>query len=302
MQLKNECWELVGMSKQRMGSISASESATGTNTAIQQSYSQTEPIFVAHEYVMGQLYQAIIDAALYVEAKKPQSTLSYITSEGESAFVQVNGADLRFRDLKVFLTNRPEDKQMFQEIRQLSQAVLQNGGSLHDVIELYSTNSMREMKKVFKTLKERQEAMQDQQMQQKQQEMEQQQQQAQATLQQAEQQHQEQLAHDDYQNELDRINKKEIAIIAAESKGIGLPDVDQNAVPDVLEMSKLTNEQTKAEKEYQLKIAEIQSKSRESMNKMQIEREKLQVARENQKNDLEVAKVNARNRASKKTK
>ena len=69
MQLKNECWELIGMSRQRMGSISASESATGTNTAIQQSYSQTEPLFVAHEYVMGQLYQAIIDAALYTESK-----------------------------------------------------------------------------------------------------------------------------------------------------------------------------------------------------------------------------------------
>ena len=300
-QIKNECWELIGMSKQRLGSISASESATGTNTAIQQSYSQTEPIFVAHEYVLGQLYQSIIDAALYVESKKPQSTLSYITSEGESAFVQVNGADLRFRDLKVFLTNRPEDKQMFQEIRQLSQAVLQNGGSLHDVIELYSTNSMREMKRVFKTLKDRQEAMQDQQMQQQQQQMEQQQQQAEATLQQAQRQHEEQLAHDDYQKELDRINKKEIAIIAAEAKG-GLPDVDANKVPDVLEMSKITNEQTKAAKDYEIKMADIQSKAKQNMDKIQLEKQKLQVARENQKNDIEVAKINARNRASKKSK
>jgi hypothetical protein len=300
-QIKNECWELIGMSKQRMGSVSASESATGTNTAVQQSYSQTEPIFVAHEYVVGQLYQSIIDAALYTEAKKPQSTLSYITSEGESAFVQVNGADLRFRDLKVFLTNRPEDKQMFQEIRALSQAVLQNGGSLHDVIELYSTNSMREMKKVFKTLKERQEAMQDQQMQQKQQEMEQQQQQSEAALQQAAQLQQEKLAHDDYQAELDRINKKEIALIAAEA-GNGLPDVDQNAVPDVLEMSKLTSEQTKAAKDYEIRMADIQSKAKQNMDKMQLERQKLQVERENQKNDIEVAKINARNRASKKSK
>jgi hypothetical protein len=137
-QMKIECWELVGMSKQRMGSISASESATGVNTAMQQSYSQTEPLFVAHEYVLGQLYQAIIDASLYVESAKPQSTLSYITSEGESAFVQVNGADLKFRDLKVFPTNRPEDNQMFQELRQLAQPLMQNGGSLYDVIELYS--------------------------------------------------------------------------------------------------------------------------------------------------------------------
>ena len=300
MQLKNECWELVGMSKQRMGSVSASESATGTNAAIQQSYSQTEPLFVAHEYVMGQLYQAIIDAALYVEAKKPQSTLSYITSEGESAFVQINGSELRFRDLKVFTTNRPEDQQMFQEIRQLSQAVIQNGGSLYDIIELYSTKSVRQMKKVFKTLKERQEQMQDQQMQLQQQQQQAQQEQQQAQIQQAQQQHEQQLAHDDYQRELDRINKKEIAIIAATGFGkVESEDVNQNAVPDVLEMSKLTHEQVKASKDYELKLADINSKNKQASDKMSIEREKLQVARENQANDLAVAKENAKGRNKK---
>ena len=244
MQLKTECWELIGMSRQRMGSISASESATGTNTAIQQSYSQTEPLFVAHEYVMGQLYQAIIDAALYVEAKKPQSTLSYITNTGESAFVQVNGSELRFRDLKVFLTNRPEDQQMFNEIRGLSQAVIQNGGSLYDIIELYSTKSMRQMKKVFKTLKERQEQMQDQQMQLQQQQQQQQAEQAQMQLQQAAQMAQEKQANDDYQRELDRLSKEKIAIIQATGFGrVPGEDVDQNTVPDVLEMSKLSQEQ-----------------------------------------------------------
>jgi hypothetical protein len=296
MQLKNECWELVGMSRQRMGSISASESATGTNAALTQSYSQTEPLFVAHEYILMQLYQAIIDASLYVESKKPQSTLSYITSKGESAFVQVNGSDLKFRDLKVFATNRPEDKKMFEEIRGLSQAVIQNGGSLHDVIELYSTNSVREMKKVFKTLKDRQEQLQDQQMQQQQQQMEQQQQQAQAQLQQAQLAQEQQLAHDDYQKELDRINKKEIALIAAESKAGGLPDMDQTGVPDVLEISKLANDQSKASRDYQAKMADIQSKNTLAAQKLQVEREKLQVARENQANDLAIAKENAKGR------
>jgi len=299
-QMKQECWELIGMSKQRMGSISASESATGTNAALTQSYSQTEPLFVAHEYVLGQLYQAIIDASLYVESKKPQSTISYITSKGESAFVEVNGTDLRFRDLKVFATNRPEDKKMFEEIRQLSQAVIQNGGSLYDIIELYSTDSVRQMKKVFKTLKDRQEQMQDQQQQMQQQQQQAQQEQAQAQLAQQQQQHEEQIAHDDYQKQLDRLSKEKIAIISATGYGnVAAEDVDQNAVPDVLEMSKLSNDQEKAAKDYQLKLQDIQLKNKQSNDKMSLEREKLQVARENQKNDLEIARTNAKNRASK---
>ena len=293
--------ELVGMSRQRLGSISASESATGTNAAIQQSYSQTEPLFVAHEYVLGQLYQAIIDASLYTQSSKPESTLSYITSEGESAFVQVNGSDLKFRDLKVFPTNRPEDTKMFEEIRALSQAVLQNGGSLYDIIELYSSKSMREMKKVFKDLKDRQQQLQDQQMQQQQQQIDQQKEIAQAQMEQAQLQKQQEIENENYQNELDRLNKKEIALIAAESKTM-LPDTDSNSVPDVLEISTLANNRTKLERDYASKMADIQSKSMQSAQKLQIEREKLQVDRENQKNDLEIAKINAKNRASKKPK
>jgi hypothetical protein len=301
-QLKNECWELIGMSRQRMGSIAASESATGTNTAITQSYSQTEPIFVAHEYVLGQLYQAIIDASLYVEAKKPESTISYITNEGESAFVQVNGTDLKFRDLKVYLTNRPEDQKMFNEIRGLSQAVLQNGGSLHDIIELYSTNSVRQMKKVFKTLKSRQEELEVTKLQQQQQQLDQQQQQAEAQIQLAQQQQQEKIANDNYQAELDRINKKEIALIVAESKSGPLADADVSGVPDVLEINKLAAEESRATKDYQGKMAEIQSKNMLASQKLQVEREKLQVARENQANDLAIAKENAKGRAAKKPK
>jgi len=300
-QLKSECWELVGMSRQRMGDISASESATGTNAAMQQSYSQTEPLFIAHEYVMGQLYQAIIDAALYVESSKPESTLSYITSEGESAFVQVNGTDLKFRDLKVFLTNRPEDTQMFNELRQLSQAVIQNGGTLYDVIELYSTKSMREMKKVFKDLRDRQVAQQDQQMQLQQQAQEQQAQQAQAALQQAAQLAQQAQAHEDYQKQLDRSSREKIAIIQATGFGnVASEDVNSNTVPDVLEASRLANDQESAAKDYGLKMADMQSKNKQAADKMSIEKEKIQLQRENMANDLAVAKENAKGRNNKK--
>lgn len=298
MQLKSECWELIGMSRQRMGSITASESATGTNAAIAQSYSQTEPLFIAHEYVLGQLYQAIIDAALCIESKKPQSTLSYITSTGESAFVQVNGTDLKFRDLKVFLTNRADDQQMFGELKQLSQAVIQNGGSLYDIIELYSTKSVRQMKKVFKTLKDKQEALQQQQMQQQQQQLEQQQQQSMAQLQQAKEAQEKQLAHDNYQKELDRLSKEKIAIISATGFGqVEAEDANANAIPDVLEMSRITNEQTNAAKDYDIRMAEINSKNKQASDKLQIEKDKLQITRENMANDLAVAKVNAKGRA-----
>jgi hypothetical protein len=159
------------------------------------------------------------------------------------------------------------------------------------------------MKKVFKTLKDQQQAMQEAQLQQKQQEIEQAGQIAQAQIAQAQQMKEQDIANQNYQNELDRINKKEIALIAAEAKNMGpLSDVDASGTPDVLEISKLASEQANAIKDYDMKMAQINAQNLQAAQKLQIEKEKLQVARENQKNDLEVAKVNAQNRANKKSK
>lgn len=297
VQMKNECWELVGMSKQRLGNISASETATGTNAALQQSYTQTEPLFVAHEYVIGQLYQAIIDASLFIESQKPLSTLSYVTTEGESAFIQVGGSELKFRDLKVFPTNRPEDTQMFNELRMLAQAVIQNGGSIYDVVELYSTKSMREMKRTFKELRDRQQAIVEESNRIEQEKIEQAREAANNQLIEAREQKDREMANENYNKELDRINAKEIAIIRATGFGqVESEDLNKNNVPDAFEVSKLANEENKANKEYQVKMADINTRN----EKLQIEREKLKVDKANQANDLAIAKINAKNRAKKK--
>ena len=292
VQMKNECWELVGMSKQRMGSISASETATGTNTAIQQSYSQTEPLFVAHEYVMGQLYQAMLDAAQYIESQKPQSTISYINSEGTSSFISVTGPEIGLRDLKVFTTNRPEDTRMFNEIRMLSQAIIQNGGSLYDVIELYSTNSVRDLKRVFLKVRDKQQELIEQQQQMQQQQLEQEQAQFQAQQQAEQERAMIEMENENYQRELDRVNKKELAIITATGYGqVETQDLNNDGVQDVLELEKIRAEREKLTKEHQVKLADIKAKFTLGM-------EKLKVDKANQANDLAIAKENAKGRGS----
>jgi hypothetical protein len=70
--------------------------------------------------------------------------------------------------------------------------------------------------------------------------------------------------------------------------------------PDVLELNKIANDQTKAMKDYEMKMAQINSQNSQAAQKLEIEREKLKVARENQANDLAVAKENAKGRNSSK--
>ena len=246
---------------------------------------------------MNQVYQAIVDAAQYVESHKEDSTLSYITSSGENAFIEVNGSDLRFRDLKVFVTSRPQDVQAFNELKQLAQPLLQNGGSFSDVIELYSTQSMRQMKQVFETLKKKQDEMQQQQQQLEQQKVEQQQQQFEQAQQHEDYWKQLAMENDNYQKELDRLTKERIAIISATGYGnVQSEDADKNGIQDVLEMSKITNEQNKLLKEHDLKVRELNSKQTEIQQKMKLEREKLQVERENMRNDLQISKIQAKSK------
>ncbi len=256
---RNMCYSLVGMSPERQGSVAATQTATGINASLTQSYAQTEPYFVQHEYVLNQLYQAIIDAAQYIESNKPMSSIPYINGVGEAAFIQINGSDLKMADLKVFVTNRSKDQEAFQAIKNLSQAALQNGASLYDVAEIYTTDSIRKVKHVYKALKEQQEQIIAQQQQMEQQQLQMQQEQFQITLQVQEQARQEQMINENYQRELDRLVKIETALIQASSRegSETQQDSDNNGVPDILEVSRFAAEQNSAAQTYNLELQRI---------------------------------------------
>jgi hypothetical protein len=234
--LKNECWELIGMNRQRLGESLATETATANQNNLAQSFAQTEPYFAAHEYVMSQVYQALVDAAQYKESQKPMSTLSYITAQGDSAFIQVTPKDIKLKDLWVMNTNNAEDQQLFREIRALSQPAMQNGASFYDIITLYSTNSIRQMRKVFKSLKDKQDNLLMSQQQTQQQQVEGQQQLGQAQLEQAERHHQEDNELKKYIADTTNATKLEGEEIKTYFQNPG-GDVNENGMPDIMEIA-----------------------------------------------------------------
>lgn len=309
-QIKNECWELVGFTRERLGSIAATQTATATQSALAASYAQTEPWFVKHEYVINKLYQCILDAAQYIESQKPTSTISDISTEGERLFIEMQGADLKLKDLMVFVTSRSEDAQAFKELRNLSQAMLQNGASIYDVAQLYTTKSMRQMKDSFKKLKEQQEAQLQQEQALKQQELQQQSEQFQQAQQIAISQRQQEMENENFNKQADRISKERIAIIQASGFGkVNLEDGNGNDVPDVLEIQRLANEQQSLTTDHALnqqKTLNEQTKilqQRESdEQKMELEREKLKVEREKIDASVKVASMNKNKYDSKKKK
>lgn len=277
-QLKQEAWELVGITRERTGGVAATQTATGTNAALSQSYAQTEPYYMQHEYVLNDVYQALLNATQYVEVQKPYSTMSFINSEGDEGFIHVNSEDLKLRDLQVFVTSRARDQQIFQELRQLAQPMLQNGATPYEIAVLYSTNSVRQMKDIFRQLKEKMEQMQaaDLQMQEKQL----QQQQAQFQYEQERQQLQDDKdkLFESRESELDRILEKELAIIAASSGSASgetaSPDSDMN------ELAKLSQDAVAKEREFLFKQRQLDQKAQDNRDFIQMEMKKIQLERE----------------------
>lgn len=295
-QLKLEAWELVGITKERTGGVAATQTATGTNTALSQSYAQTEPYFAQHSYVLNDVYQALLDAAQYVETQKPYSTISYINTEGEQAFVKVNSEDIKMRDLQVFVTSRPEDQRMFQEIRQLSQAMLQNGATPYEIAVLYSTNSVRQMKQIFKSIKDKVEKQQQAEQQLKEQEIQQQNAQFQYQQQQEQLKDQADKEFEAEQNELDRLNKKEVALIAAMSKGKQGAEGSVSPEVDLAEMTRINNEMLQKDREFQLKQSQIQQKIKENDDYIALELKKISVERERLQAQITMKKMDAAKR------
>lgn len=277
IQLQDMAWQLIGMNRQRLGTPQATETATANNNALVQSYAQTEPYFAAHDYILNQFYQALLDAAKYIESSKPLSTVNYISNQGEAAFVQVSGNDISMRDLKCLVTSRPEDQQLFSEFRQLSQAALQNGASLYEISQLYATQSLRKMQNVFKELKEKQDQYQQNEQQLQQQQIQTQQQIAQAENEQKERFHEDEMALAKYEADLKAstdITKAEIATYFQAPT----TDTDGNGQPDIIELAN-----------HAQKIQESLAKNDLEKQKLSLDLMKFQADQKNRKKELEQA-------------
>lgn len=295
-EIKLECWELVGFTRQRLASATPGETATANQNALNISYTQTEPYYIIHRYVMNQLYQAIVDAAKYIETQKPTSTLSYINDKGEAAFIQVSRDELMGRDIGVYVTSSEEDDEIFRQLQSLSQHVLQNGGDLFDITELYTTNSIRSLQRVFKSLKDKREAIENYQRNLEQNAQKIQQQEIAAKIQQEQIEADKERQFEHLEKELDRLNKKEVALIQAYGRNENaLQDNNANGIADALEVTRQQAEEKAANRDYSIKQQQTDIQERARQDKLLVELQKIAMERDKLQTQLQIEKIKLKN-------
>jgi len=277
--LRTEAYELIGVTRQRLGSVTPSETATATKEGLTQSFSQTETWFAWHDNVMQQVYQTMLEMAQYTELQKPTSTLNYLNSELETVFLRITKNEL-LRELFVFVTSYAEDRVTLEQLRSLAQPALQNGAELIEIFDLYTASSERSLRHILEGVQQRKQAMVEQQNQIKQQEMQMQQQQFEQKLAADEQRRMEEAEREDMNKELDRQNRLDVERLRGIANESSYSQ-EKDLTPLLIQQTNLAKDQSKMRFEQLKNQQQVDLKSRELDLKEKDIDAKVQIAREN---------------------
>ena len=267
MLIEQQGFLQIGITPQRQGTIQASETATATNTAVNNSYAITEIYFEQFSNYRRRKLEAILDIAQFCALRELDLSDSYIMTDVGDAFIKVTAGDLLLRDLAVYVNNTGEMQRKKQVVEELILKNNQNLLPLSSLIDIVRNDNLADIQKSIE--KAEQEQQKNQQAQQ-QQEQQMQQQQLQAQAQEAEKQRQ----FDAEQKQLDRENKIQVATISSIGFDADVKDSPDNKI-DVLDAEKLALEQSKHLADISLKTKELSHKMQESQRSHELEKAKI---------------------------
>jgi hypothetical protein len=191
----------------------------------------------------------------------------YVMPDGTTDFLDINSLEHMESNYGIYVSDAGKDQEKLQNIKGLTQAMMQNGAKPGDIAEMLDSDSFTQIKKNLK-LADKATSELEQAQQQAQQEMQQQQLEAEQLKLQAE----------NVEREKDRQKDIEIALISAESKD----QSDANS----LNLEKMIQDFELRKRELELKEQELQLRMQNDIDSNAVKREDIQSKRD-------IAKENA---------
>tara|TARA_R110002012_G_scaffold204908_1_gene374735 strand:- start:163 stop:843 length:681 start_codon:yes stop_codon:yes gene_type:complete len=220
-------------------------------------------------------FQALLDYSK--EAWLGGKTGMYVMPDGTTDFLDIDSMSHMESNYGIFVSDAGKDQEKLQNIKNISQAMMQNGAKPGDIAEMLDSDSFTQIKENLKKADRAQEEL-EQAQQQAQQQMQEQQLQSQQMMQEAE----------SLEKEKDRQKDIEIALISAESK----KDTEGHS----LNLEKMIRDFEIKERELDLREQELSEKVRGGQVSEGIARDANQVKREDSKIKKEIAAKNANKR------
>jgi len=282
-QIKEDMDIISGINNYRQGQIKSDSSVGTSEMAYSASNSMTEKLFHLHAMFKKRVMTKILEVAKYVWKKNPKNAQYVLDDLGTEMITLYD--EFFESEYDIHVANSSADEELMQALKQLAHAAMQNGqATFKQIIEIYKTDSIASVARKLEAA--------EQEAQQRAQQAQEAQNEHEAQLKQAEIQEKaadRQFKYDEMQNDnvnqqLDRETKIQIETI----KALGFAqdtDVNQNAVPDVMEQAKLSLETQKLSFEQAAKREELVMKG---------EAEKLKSATEDKKLKLKEKELEAK--------
>lgn len=255
--IKEEYETLVGVTRQRQGQTSPYELKGTTEQSIIQSSHITEDLFARFEEFEQVELQGLLDLSkvAYIDGKKGM----YIMPDGSDAFFELDGLQHMESEYGVFVTGGAKEAGKIESLRNIAtQAAMSGNASLGILAEIIQSESFVKITEKIKKVEEAQAA------------QSQAQQQAEQQLEEAKlKQEQTRMEFQASENELDRKNKIEIALINNQ------PDPETTDNGETRE--KLSIEERKRQDDKLLKEKDLQIKERTRQDNRQIAEGQFQI-------------------------
>lgn len=286
-QIKWEAGELIGISRQRSGSMKASETATGINQAINYSETQTEKYFEQHSRLMQRVRQRMLDATQYYSTFNETNRDYYMNDNEENVFLEIEGMENTMAHYNVNLQSTANVRAALQKISQF--LMEENTLPIKPSAKIQAIVDNR-LPKIMSVIKQGEIEADQKEQAQREHEMQMEQQRRETILAQQEAMHQQNV-------ELQQL-KNEAVIEAAEIRALGgmQTDVDANAVPDAQQNLDVYMRQQEISKRSQDAQHAANLKRQSDIDKSIIEREKMatdiQKEKIKAKSAIDVAKEN----------
>lgn len=263
--IKNEMFEIAGISKQRQGQISASETVGGIERAVNASSNITEEMFMIHDNVKKRCLECLLETTKIALKNNPKK-FQNISDDYSIAMYEVGGTDFAEADFGIIIDNSSSITDLDSKLEQLAHAALQNQTlSFSTIMKIFTSSSLAENMKI---IEKDEQAM----LERKAQEGEQQ-----GKMQESAQQHQLQLeqersALEQAKMELeDRLNKRDNDTkLMIAGLGVQEPQVEDTS----MEESKLNLDRKKHDDEMIQRTRELAEKKRNNMEYEKIDMKK----------------------------
>ena len=282
---KQQAFEVIGITPQRLGEQVEQATATGVRIAVSNSYAQTETYFINHcDYLMPRVHQMRTDLAQYYQSNKPSIRLQYVTTRDEKVNFQINGTDLLLRDFNIFCTTKTNHRAVLEQLKQLAITNNTAGASIYDLGNIIKSESIAEVTHILKSAEEKQQAIRQQEMQQ-QQAMQEQQINARVEEQRMK------MEFEAAEAEKDR--QKDLLVAEIKAAGYGSAvDINKNMVSDYQDAIKEIRRSNEFQQQMDLKNKDLGIRETMNNERTAIEREKLATQRDIANKELEIARVN----------